>query len=177
MDFLKKNGILVAAGIIGVIAIMFVLKPGNKEKAVSKDYSISQSKENESNEVVFNKEGSFIISVDEITEIASFYEYEVEGTTVSFFAVKANDGTVRTAFNTCQICNGSPYAYFTQEGDVFTCNNCGNRYSLDMIEQERGGCNPIPISSSEKSVTENEILIKEELLEENVDLFKNWKKF
>lgn len=177
MKFLKKNVLYLVAGLIGIFAITLILKPGAKKEMKGTDSIVSQGKENESKEITFNEEGNFVLPTDEITEVASFYEYDVDGITVSFFAVKANDGTIRTAFNTCQICNGSPYAYFTQEKEVFICNNCGNRYSLDMIEQERGGCNPIPISDKEKTITEKEILIPEKLIEDNAALFKNWKKF
>jgi uncharacterized membrane protein len=65
-------------------------------------------------------------------------------------AVKAPDGTIRTAFNTCQVCFGSGRGYYKQEGKTLVCQNCGNRFSLDDVEKVRGGCNPVPILENEK---------------------------
>lgn len=125
-----------------------------------------------------NDNGDVVINESDITENASFIEYESkEGITVGLLAVRASDGTVRTALNSCQVCNGSPLAYFIQKGDVVECQNCGNVFGLDMIEQERGGCNPIPIMLGEKTVTDTEIVIPAAFLEENAVKFENWKKF
>jgi len=89
-------------------------------------------------------------------------------------AVKASDGTIRTAFNTCQVCNGSPKAYYKQEGDVVVCQNCGNRFSMDMIEEQRGGCNPVPID--EKTENDETITISKDFITQNKGLFtENWK--
>lgn len=124
-----------------------------------------------------NEEGDVVIQIADITEKATFFEYDSNGTTIGLFAVKASDGTVRTALNTCQVCNGSPKAYFKQEEADFQCQNCGNLFSLDMIEQERGGCNPVPIMAEEKTVTDTEIIIPATYLDENASIFENWKQF
>lgn len=124
-----------------------------------------------------NENGDIVIPIGDITETATFYQYNSNGIDMAVFAVKASDGTVRTAFDTCQVCNGSPYAFFKQQGDTFQCQNCGNIYSLDMIGKERGGCNPVPITSEEATVTESEIIIPAQLLEDNAERFENWKKF
>ena len=127
--------------------------------------------------VTLNKEGNVVIQIADITEKATFYEYDSNGTTVGLFAVKASDGTIRTALNTCQVCNGSPKAYFKQEEGNFQCQNCGNLFSLDMIEQERGGCNPVPIMPDEKTLTDTEIIIPASYLDDNALIFANWKQF
>lgn len=91
-------------------------------------------------------------------------------------AVKASDGTIRTAFNTCQVCTGSPRAYYKQQGDTVICQNCGNRFKMNMIEQQRGGCNPIPIMKQEKTEDGTSITISKAFLEQNTGLFpSNWK--
>ena len=41
-------------------------------------------------------------------------------------AVKALDGSIRTAFNTCQVCYNSGRGYYQQEGNELVCQNCGN---------------------------------------------------
>ncbi|HWP68244.1 MAG TPA: Fe-S-containing protein, partial [Rectinemataceae bacterium] len=79
-----------------------------------------------------------VIKKKDITVKAKFYQYLAGGRTIEIFAVKASDGTIRTALNTCQICYSSGRGYYKQEGIVFVCQNCGNRFSLDQIEKIRG---------------------------------------
>lgn len=61
--------------------------------------------------------GDIAFTAKEIGAQASYFDYDADGTTVQLLAVRASDDTVRMALNTCQVCNGSPYAYFDQEGD------------------------------------------------------------
>lgn len=117
-----------------------------------------------------------IIPKNEITETAKFFEYNANGVKLEVLAVKATDGSIRTAFNTCQVCNGSPKAYYKQQGDVLVCQNCGNRFEMDMIEQQRGGCNPIPIMKDEKIDDNTNIIISKDFIIKNKNLFTaNWK--
>ncbi|EPR13368.1 DUF2318 domain-containing protein [Ruminiclostridium papyrosolvens] len=117
-----------------------------------------------------------IISKSQITDKVTFYPVKAGKTNMEVLAVKASDGTIRTAFNTCQVCNGSPRAYYRQEGDVIVCQNCGNKFSMDMIEQQRGGCNPIPIYRENKNEDAENITITKEFIENNKSLFTaNWK--
>jgi uncharacterized membrane protein len=84
------------------------------------------------------------IPLSEITEQAKFYDYTVDGTTVSFFVVKAADGSIKTAFDACDVCYSSRKGY-RQEGNVMVCNNCGNRYPISGLGTENlrgGGCWP-----------------------------------
>lgn len=120
--------------------------------------------------------GDLIIPKSEITETAKFYPYNAKGTRMEILAVKASDGSIRTAFNTCQVCNGSPRAYYKQQGNVLVCQNCGNQFSTDMIEQQRGGCNPVPIMKDEKTDDGTNIIISNDFIVKNKDLFTaNWK--
>ncbi|MBU0503413.1 MAG: DUF2318 domain-containing protein [Candidatus Omnitrophota bacterium] len=68
-----------------------------------------------------------------------------DGKTAYFFVLKSPDGVYRAAFNACQVCGGALQG-FRQVGDYMVCNTCGNRYPLDRIATEKGGCNPIPIN-------------------------------
>lgn len=176
----KVNPLMVAAVAVAVLAVSIVfLAPKNNPKAnPGKDSPAgTESDVSTAKEAVLNENGDVVINLADIKEEATFYEYDANGTTMGLFAVKASDGTIRTALNTCQVCNGSPYAFFEQQGDSFQCQNCGNLFSLDMIEQERGGCNPVPITEDEKTVNDTQIVIPAKYLEENKDIFSNWKKF
>ena len=75
-----------------------------------------------------------VIPVADITEKASFYPVQVDGTQMEIIAVKAPDGTLRTAFNTCQICFDSGRGYYVQTGDVLVCQNCGNQVTMNSVE-------------------------------------------
>lgn len=68
-----------------------------------------------------------------------------EGGQVFFFVVRDAQGQYRAALNACQVCWGSKKG-FHQEGNEMVCNTCGNRYPLEKIAMEKGGCNPIPIN-------------------------------
>jgi uncharacterized membrane protein len=52
---------------------------------------------------------------------------------------------VRAAFNACDVCFASRKGY-RQEGDEMVCNNCGNRFPSNQINEVRGGCNPSPLT-------------------------------
>ena len=117
------------------------------------------------------------INISEISETAKFYPFKVVDTDMEVFAVKASDGTIRTAFNTCQVCYDSGRGYYVQEGKELVCQNCGNRFQLDQIELTNGvGCNPVPITGDNKTDDGKSITISGEYLQENVDLFANWDK-
>ncbi len=117
------------------------------------------------------------INMEEISSQASYYDIEIEGTVVEAFAVLASDDTVRLAMNTCQVCNGSPYAYFEQDGDYFVCQNCGNRFSSGQIGVTGGGCNPVPITADDYTEENGIITISDSFLQENAYRFSNWKQF
>ena len=182
--------ITVAVVLLSVAIVTFVPKGKetaiNDNKANSEDSISQEANTNDNNskfkdlgiDATLNENGDVVIKEADITDKATFIEYKSkDGITVGLLAVRASDGTVRTAFDTCQVCNGSSYAFFVQTDNVFLCQNCGNTFSLDLIEQERGGCNPIPIMAEDKTVTDTEIIIPAALLEENAAMFENWKKF
>jgi len=158
--FLNRSTLIFAAAVV-LLSIAIITMPGY----------------NGGSDKTSSGEGDIVITKSEITETVKFFPVKIGKITMEVMAVKASDGTIRTAFNTCQVCNGSPRAYFKQEGDSVICQNCGNIFSLDMIEVRRGGCNPVPIAKDDKVEDEDTITISRELLEQNKDLFPvNWKK-
>ncbi|WP_349947618.1 DUF2318 domain-containing protein [Lacrimispora sp. BS-2] len=118
---------------------------------------------------------ALVIPVKDISSTAQFYSVDVDGTQMEVVAVKAPDGTIRTAFNTCQVCYDSGRGYYKQEGDVLVCQNCRNRFPMDRVEVEAGGCNPWPIFDKEKTVTDESITISYDFLKESKEIFANWK--
>jgi len=116
-----------------------------------------------------------VIAAGDITEKASFYPVEIDGIWLEVLAVRAPDGTVRTAFNTCEVCYDSGRGYYRQEGDVLVCQNCGNRFATSQIEVESSGCNPWPIFPENKTVEGGTITISYGFLQKSSSIFRNWK--
>lgn len=120
--------------------------------------------------------GNLIIQKDSITKTAAFFPYQADKTNMEVLAVRASDGTVRTAFNTCQVCYNSGRGYYRLEGDTLVCQNCGNRFAADQVEQQRGGCNPVGITKEYKTETDQTITISKDFFRQTEDIFANWKK-
>lgn len=112
----------------------------------------------------------------DITEKASFFPYNEAAIYMEVIAVKAKDGTIRTALNTCQVCFDSGKGYYEQKGDTLVCQNCGNVFSIDDIEVVKGGCNPVPIFKENKTEDGEFITISGDFLAENEGYFERWKK-
>jgi len=116
------------------------------------------------------------IAKSEITETAKFIPYNAGGTNMELIAVKAPDGTVRTALNTCQVCYDSGRGYYVQEGDELVCQNCGNRFQISQVEKQKNGCNPVPILEDSKTDDGTTITISKDFLQQSKTLFENWKR-
>jgi len=114
--------IIIGIGILAIVLIAFILINKNITGGVI-------------------KEGNVIsIPLLEITEKAKFYESDG----IKFFAVKASDGSIKTAFDACDVCYSNHKGY-RQEGNSMICNNCGNKYPISGLGTENlrgGGCWP-----------------------------------
>jgi len=73
---------------------------------------------------------------------ARFYKFGDGGKEIAFFAVKASDGSVKTAFDACDACYKSKKGY-EQQGDKLNCNNCNQKFAVNRLgPNATGGCNP-----------------------------------
>jgi uncharacterized membrane protein len=117
-----------------------------------------------------------VIQIADITENALFFPVDIDGTRIEVLAVKAPDGTIRTAFNTCQVCYNSGRGYFEQVNTVLVCQNCGRRYRMNQVERQAGGCNPVPIFLANKTVTDSTIVIPLEYLKQARGIFASWRR-
>lgn len=161
----RNKQLFITGGLVILLVVVFIIIVLPEE--ISKDESRNSSKA--------QTEGDIVIVKEDITEKASFYPYEIDGVNLEVMAVKAEDGTVRTAFNTCQICYSSGRGYYKQQGDYIVCQNCGNSYTPEDVEVITGGCNPVPITKEDKTESDDTITINRELLEEYQAIFANWK--
>jgi hypothetical protein len=123
-----------------------------------------------------SKDGDLRILKSSVTSRAKFYPYTVDGVKMEVVAVKAGDGTIRTAFNTCQVCYDSGRGYYVQEGNELVCQNCGNRFQIDKVEKIKNGCNPVPITPNLKKDDGKYITISKNVMAEAKSLFGNWKR-
>ena len=118
-------------------------------------------------------DGNLQVAQTSLGDQVAFIDYDSNGTAMQVMLYKDADGTVHGALNTCQVCAGSPYAYFEQEGNEVVCQNCGNHFAVEAIGDVHGGCNPVPLELSEDG---DQVLIETASLDEQADAFANWKK-
>jgi uncharacterized membrane protein len=166
----KSMKIVIAAGLTVVVlaGILFMTKDKGSDQQVADNKTGTI-------EASLSETGDMIIPVADITEDASFFEYDADGTKLEVIAIKAPDGSIRTAFNTCQVCYSSGRGYYVQEGDSLVCQNCGNRFGANDVEVTKGGCNPVPILAENKTVDKTNITISKDYLEKAKVIFENWK--
>ena len=120
-----------------------------------------------------NEEGNIVIEESEITDKAVYIDYKYNDVTIGLLAVRNSEGKVIVVVNTCQSCGGSPYAYFVQVGDKIQCQNCGNLFSIDELDNlVPDGCNPIAIE--DRTDKNGQIIIGVNQLKSIVDKFENW---
>ena len=115
------------------------------------------------------------IPIAELSEHIKIYSFTVDGLNMEVLAAKDADGTVRTAFNTCQVCNGSRKAYFVEQGDKVVCQNCGNAFGREDVGVLSGGCNPYPIFAEDREDSEDAVRISYDFLSGAESLFTRWK--
>jgi len=94
------------------------------------------------------------IPLSQVSETAEWYDYE----NVRYFVVKGKDGSIKSAFDACDVCYKSRKGY-RQKGDDMICNNCGNYYPISGLGTKNlgGGCWP---GYLENSIEGDYIVIK-----------------
>ena len=115
------------------------------------------------------------IELSSLTEEPLFIDWKQDGTAMQLIALIDASGAPQLAYNTCQVCAGSPYAYFEYQGGVLVCQNCGNRFALSSVGKVSGGCNPMPVTAYENDGAQ--LIVSEEALAQASAAFKNWKAF
>lgn len=116
------------------------------------------------------------ISAASLTQEPTFVDWTQDGTAMQLIARKDDTGAVRLAFNTCQSCGGSPYAWFEYLGNnTLQCQNCGLTFPLDTVGTTKAaGCNPVTIT--EFTVDGDTVTVPQSVLADNAQRFTNWKK-
>jgi len=86
---------------------------------------------------------------------ARFYKFEAGGKDITFFAVKAADGSIKTAFDACDACYRDKKGY-EQQGDKMNCKNCNQKFAITRLgPNASGGCNPgyLPHKQNGKTIS------------------------
>ena len=170
-NFFKIFAVSFSALLVIIIAVVLINGITNKSSTDSSSRASANIAANSDT----GTNGDLTIQIKDISNQARFYPVEVDGTKLEVIAVKAPDGSIRTAFNTCQVCYSSGRGYYNQEGNELVCQNCGNRFGMEDVEVTRGGCNPVPIDGNNKIASDTSITIPENFLLESKSIFANWK--
>lgn len=166
----KSSGWLPAAAVVlaAAVAVAVFTRAGDSGRESAGGSATAESQ-------TVSQGGSLVIPLSELSAAARFYPVAVDGTEMEIIAVEDAAGSIRTAFNTCQVCYSSGRGYYVQDGGDLVCQNCGNRFTVDQVEIESGGCNPWPIFPENKTVTDESISISYDYLHEATQIFANWK--
>jgi uncharacterized membrane protein len=162
---------LVAVVVVGVVIYGTVLSKatGNTKS------NLANAETQKSTSAVAASGGDLVIDSGNLSATPTFISYKAGNVKMEVIAVKASDGSIRTAFNTCQVCYTSGRGYYKLEGNTLVCQNCGNRFTADQVEKEKGGCNPVPITSEYKTENNGQIVIPQATLIDASAIFKDWK--
>jgi hypothetical protein len=120
--------------------------------------------------------GDLRITKADISATVTFHPFTSGSVKLELLAVRAPDGTIRVALNTCQVCWSSGRGWYTQQGDVVVCNNCGNRFPLSRIGREKGGCNPVPVPAEARTEDAKYLVVSKAFLAQAAPLFTKWKR-
>ena len=163
--------------IILLILICLVLVGCKGEDKEKKDSSTPARFKEVTGKIVkadLDSDGNIVINEKDIDIFATYIDYEYEGVTIGLLAVRNSEGKVIVVVNTCQSCGGSPYAYFVQVNDKIQCQNCGNLFAIDDLDNlVPDGCNPIGIEN--RIDKDGKIIIETKQLNLLKDKFANWK--
>lgn len=178
----KKYFFLIAVSIL-LIAACFVIISCKQQVQELEQVPFNQNEESsgkqfsqsdffgENGDVVFLVEGKVDLSLSLFSDdLAHYYNTEFpNGKRIYFFIIKDKNGIYRAAANACQVCYGARMG-FRQQGSFMVCNTCGNRYPLEKIATEKGGCNPGPINPNLEIRDDKAIIIQSDL-EQVAELF------
>lgn len=156
---MKKRILPIVAAVLVVIAAVVVLLPkgtGNKESGAGN----------------IDENGDLIVKTSELSDSdVTFIRFSGDSK-IELLGLIGSDGNAKVALGTCQSCNGSPGAYYTQEGDLLKCNNCGLTFPLSVIEVPGGGCHPIMLDEAGVTETEEGLIISATMLKSYEALFE-----
>ena len=159
--------IAVVVVIIAAVVLIVVPKSGSTEQA--NDPKIDSA----ANTVAKASDDHVEILASQLSEDKISLFSVADDSKVELIAIKGADSKARVAFATCQSCNGSPGAYYTQSGDLLQCNSCGLTFPLSVIGEDGSGCHPIMLDDTKVKEIDDVVSIDKAYLLSLESLFKN----
>ena len=160
--------VIVIAALVGVAA--YLVMSGLDDRPTAAPLRVgrqSSASAPASAAVSADASGDVVIPVSQLSEKASFFEYQtVAGKDVRFFAMKSSDGVYRAALDACDVCGGKQG--YRQQGDEMVCQKCKNRFPSVGINEVHGGCNPVGLT---RTVAGDRLVIKAGDLEKGSSYF------
>lgn len=176
----KKSTVLIlpvialTAVIIALIVVFAVPKNNGGEKSgtmTAEETEAGVAEQTADAVAGLNEEGDLLIYADRLSSEQISFIRVSESSRIELLARLGDDGKVKAALGTCQSCNGSPKAYYTQEGSELKCNNCGLTFPISVLDSPGGGCHPIMMNEGIIRYEGNDLLIDMKGLSQYEDLF------
>lgn len=110
------------------------------------------------------------IPISEVSTSAKWYVYDSDGLQVRYLLVKGTDGNIHLGTDACDVCYKNKKGY-RQDGNVLTCNNCGQTFAINNLGKENlsGGCWPSYLSMK---IENNYVIIQRTDLNAKQFMFK-----
>ena len=141
---ISPTHILAIGIVLTAVIVTFVLNREDK-RFDSNDSSVIKTVQGQKSEVTDAGSDEFTYDAAAYNDKkAKYYQYRYGNILIKYFILKSQDGTIRAAFDACDVCwpDGKGYA---QQGDDMICRNCGQRFPTNKINLVKGGCNPSPL--------------------------------
>ncbi len=120
--------------------------------------------------VVKANQGQILIPATQVSDgKAHFFTYKNGPTDVNFFIVRSQDGQTRAALDSCDVCYKGRMGY-RQEGDFMVCVKCRQKFHSNLINEIKGGCNPVPL---QRAVVDGKVVIPEAELIQGAAFFQS----
>ncbi|MBR1797801.1 MAG: DUF2318 domain-containing protein [Clostridiales bacterium] len=158
--------------IAAVVVITSVPKASNPEIESSNEPTYQENTNSDTNTEIAT-DGSITIYADDLSSDQVSFINVPGNSRIELVARLGDDGKAKVALGTCQSCNGAPGAFYTQEGEVLRCNNCGLTFPISVLDEPGGGCHPIMIDESAISYEGNDVQIDTQVLSTYEYLFSN----
>lgn len=166
MGVFMKKFILPAIACVVVIAaiVVFAAVPGSSEKTGDTAGQTAES---------LPSGGVLQISAEDLSADEVSFIRLSDDSKIELLARLGEDGMPKISLGTCQSCNGSPGAYYTQMDGELMCNNCGLTFPVSVVGEESEGCHPISIDPSLVTITEDGISANVDDLRVYEELFES----
>ena len=123
-----------------------------------------------------------VIPIADLNEYINFYPVVIDGLQMEIMAVKAPDGSIRTAFNACHYCyqrsdDPKVLGYFMQTTGPLLVSLCGSErtYTMDKIQVSSDACHPEPIAAANRTASSSSVIITREYLQQAKAMFADMK--